>query len=173
MKGLGGLRPLEMGQSAAKAVADTTKQQAKQWGQAAASQIIGKPVGQTSNPLSGMGQQPKAPDAAGDFGKLLEQNQSQQTPTSNPSQPAPRPDHSAEFKQQNEKDQATLAAARNELQKLEQEMAEIKQKREQGWEEQNREEEEEKKMEDLQEQQQNQQPVRAGSPSPEGGKKKG
>lgn len=170
MNGIGGLKPLEAGRSIAKAVTDTTKQQATQWGKAAISQVIGKPVGQTAG---NQAPSQKAPDAMGDFGKLFEQNQSQQTPTSNPSQQAPRPDHTAEFKQQNDKDQVTLAAARNELQKLEQDMAKIKQEREQHWAEQNKEEEEEKKMEDIQEQQQNQQPVRAGSPSPEGGKKKG
>ncbi|HSW96571.1 MAG TPA: hypothetical protein VLF89_01965 [Candidatus Saccharimonadales bacterium] len=170
MNGPGGLRPLEAGQSAAKAIADTTKQQAKQWGKAAATQITGKAFGQTST----QGQQQKAPDAAGDFGKLLEQNQSQQNPYGNPAQQTPpRVSHEAEFKEQNQKEQVMLAAARNELQELEREMAEIKRKREEAYAQQNQEEEEEKKMDDLEEKQQNQQPVRAGSASPEGGKKKG
>ncbi|HSW88659.1 MAG TPA: hypothetical protein VLG12_05870 [Candidatus Saccharimonadales bacterium] len=172
MNGFGGLRPLEAGQSAAKAAGDTAKQQTKQWIKAAATQITGKPIGQNSS--GNQGQQPKSSDTLGDFGKLFEQNQSQQNPSGNPAQqPTPRPSHEAEFKEQNQQDQNKLAAARNELQKLEQEMAEIKRKREEAYAQQNQEEEEEKKMEDLEEKQQNQQPVRAGSPNPEGGKKKG
>lgn len=167
MKGLGGLKPLEMGQSAVQSVGDTAKQQAKQWGQAAATQITGKSFAQN-------GSQPKMPDAMGDFGKLLEQNQTQNDASSISGKQSLGQNPTFDTQKQAQEDQSKLAAARNSLQALEQEIAEIKQKREQEWMEKNKEEEEEKKMEEIQfEQQQKQQPVQAGSPNPEGGKRKG
>lgn len=170
MKGLGGLKPLEMGQSAVQSVGDTAKQQAKQWGQAAATQVTGKTFGQKND------FQQKIPDAsAGDFTKLLEQNQTQNDSSGTSAQGQSSMHHpSFDSQKQVQEDQAKITAARTALQELEQEMAEIKQKREQEWVEKNKEEEQEKKMEELQiEEQQKQQPVQAGSPNPEGGKRKG
>lgn len=167
MKGLG---LSELGQgvvNAGKAVADATK--IKQGFKIAGNQVTGKWQGTSHS-------QQKAPDAFGDFGKLFEQNQSQQTPSMSqmPTQAMQQQAMNEKFAGQQKADQAKLAATRNALKDLEEEMKRIREERERKWAEENKQEEEEKKMEELQqEEQKKQQPVRAGSPNPEGGKKKG
>lgn len=145
MKGPGGLPSREIGQRAAKAIGNTTKQQFNTWGQAVKQQVTGN-YQQKPEPFS-----PKSPDVTQDITNLLETNQSQQKPAANPvQQPPSQPVNMEEkYAQQHKEDQAKLEAARKNIKELEEKMEVIEEKREKEYEKRLKEEEQKEEQQEL------------------------
>lgn len=161
MKGLGGLKPLEMGQSAAKAIGDDIKKNL----QIAKSQITG--TSQTQSGTNAM--QPKVPDGMGDISKMLETNQGQQNTSAPQQSQTQQPVNIQEkYADQQKHDQAELEAARKNLQQIEEEMKRLREARKQKDEQEEQQEEHEKEQEELwKKEEQKQQPISAGQRSGE------